>query len=142
MPETPDTPDAPFLPGVPGRSPAVEAAIESELRLLDPEVRSSPEAFGTFLHPEFTEFGASGARWDRESIVKVLTARPDPGGRATTTSGMRGVQLAEDVVHLTFDTDTNGRLVHRSSLWRRTPEGWLLWFHQGTPFTPEPAPGD
>ncbi|WP_030570471.1 nuclear transport factor 2 family protein [Streptomyces aureocirculatus] len=123
-------------PVPPGRTPAVEAAIENELRLLDPEVRASPVLFGALLHPEFTEFGASGARWDRESIVKVLTAKPGPGDRPTTTSRMRGVQLADDVVHLTFDTDTNGRLVHRSSLWQRSGGGWLLWFHQGTPFTP------
>ncbi|WJV45483.1 nuclear transport factor 2 family protein [Streptomyces flavofungini] len=138
----PDTSATSGLPDLPGRSPAVEAAIENELRLLDPEVRASPALFGALLHPEFTEFGASGARWDRESIVKVLTARPEPGGRPTTTSRMRGVQIAEGVVHLTFDTDTNGRLAHRSSLWRRTDEGWLLWFHQGTPFTAEPPPAD
>ncbi|QCX79800.1 hypothetical protein C9F11_31045 [Streptomyces sp. YIM 121038] len=123
------------------RSPAVEAAIENELRLLDPEVRASPQLFGDLLHPEFTEFGASGARWDRASIVRVLTASPEPGARPVTTSRMRGVQLADDLVHLTFDTESNGRLVHRSSLWRRTGEGWLLWFHQGTPFTPSEPGG-
>ncbi|MGV9877786.1 nuclear transport factor 2 family protein [Streptomyces sp. NPDC003006] len=116
-------------------TPAVEAAIEGELRLLDPEARASPKLFGALLHPEFTEIGASGTRWDRESIVGVLTARPDPASRATTTSHMRGVQLADDLVHLTFDTDTSGRRAHRSSLWRRTGDGWRLWFHQGTPFS-------
>ncbi|MEU6992657.1 nuclear transport factor 2 family protein [Streptomyces sp. NPDC046465] len=116
------------------RTPAVEAAVEGELRLLDPEVRASPELLGALLHPEFTEFGASGTRWDRASIVEVLTADPAPGSRPTTTSGMRGVQLADDLVHLTFDTDDNGRRAHRSSLWRRTEDGWLLWFHQGTLF--------
>lgn len=116
------------------RTPAVQAAIEGELRLLDPEVRASPELFGALLHPEFTEFGSSGTRWDRASIMRVLMAEPDPGSRPTTTSGMRGVQLSEDVVHLTFDTDDNGRLAHRSSLWRRTEDGWRIWFHQGTPF--------
>ncbi|MFI2615132.1 DUF4440 domain-containing protein [Streptomyces sp. NPDC018584] len=117
------------------RTPAVEAAIEGELRLLDPEVRASPALFEALLHPEFTEFGASGTRWDRNSIVRVLTAAPAPASRPTTTSHMRGVQLADDVVHLTFDTDDNGRRAHRSSLWRRTEDGWRLWFHQGTLFT-------
>ncbi|MGW2230603.1 nuclear transport factor 2 family protein [Streptomyces formicae] len=117
------------------RTPAVQAAIEGELRLLDPEVRASPELFGALMHPEFTEFGSSGTRWDRASIMRVLMAAPDPGSRPTTTSGMRGVQLADDVVHLTFDTDDNGRLAHRSSLWRRTEDGWRIWFHQATPFT-------
>ncbi|MET7358117.1 nuclear transport factor 2 family protein [Streptomyces sp. NPDC005562] len=119
-------------PTDPTRTPAVEAAVEGELRLLDPEVRASPELFGALLHPEFTEIGASGRRWDRASIVEVLTA--DPVGRPTTTSRMRGVQLADDLVQLTFDTDDNGRRAHRSSLWRRTEDGWRLWFHQGTLF--------
>ncbi|CAM5707805.1 hypothetical protein SALBM135S_07743 [Streptomyces alboniger] len=119
------------------RCPAVDAAIDGELHLLDPEVRASPELFGALLHPEFTEVGASGTRWDRESIVRVLMARPDPGASPTTTSHMRGVRLADDVVHLTFDTDRNGRKAHRSSLWRRTDDGWRLWFHQGTPYEEE-----
>ncbi|MFI1678325.1 DUF4440 domain-containing protein [Streptomyces sp. NPDC020607] len=118
-----------------GRTPAVEAAIEGELRLLDPDVRVSPQLFGALLHPEFTEFGASGTRWDRTSIVRVLTAAKDPGAAPVTTSRMRGVQLADDLVHLTFDTDSGGRRAHRSSLWRRTDSGWQLWFHQATPFS-------
>jgi hypothetical protein len=47
---------------------------------------------------------------------------------------MKGVQLAPDLVHLTFDTDDNGRRAHRSSLWRLSGTEWLLYFHQGTPF--------
>ncbi|RFU85045.1 nuclear transport factor 2 family protein [Streptomyces triticagri] len=112
---------------------AVREAIECELRLLAPEVRRSPELLGSLLHPQFTEFGYSGRRWNRESIVAELTERPVPV-RPVTTTGMQGVRLADDLVHLTFDTDHNGRLAHRSSLWRRTGDGWLLWFHQATPF--------
>ncbi|MDI3402270.1 nuclear transport factor 2 family protein [Streptomyces cavernicola] len=118
-------------------SPAVQAAIEGELRLLAPEVRSSPELLGELLHPEFSEIGASGRCWDRAAIVAALAAQPEPGHRPITTSRMRGVQLADDLVHLTFDTDDNGRTAHRSSLWRLTRKGWLLWFHQGTPFVDE-----
>jgi hypothetical protein len=40
------------------------------------------------------------------------------------------------VVHLTFDTENDGVRAHRSSLWRRTEAGWLLYFHQATRFTP------
>ncbi|MFC5954113.1 hypothetical protein ACFP51_06310 [Streptomyces pratens] len=47
---------------------------------------------------------------------------------------MKAVQLAPDTVHLTYDTDHNGRRAHRSSLWRRTGGAWLLYFHQGTPY--------
>ncbi|MDN0197269.1 DUF4440 domain-containing protein [Streptomyces sp. S.PNR 29] len=121
---------------MPERGPAVEAAIEGELKLLDPEVRRAPELVGALLHPDFHEFGASGRRWDRASIITMLAETAQPGVRPPVTSGMRGVQLAPDLVHLTFDTENNGRRVHRSSLWRRTENCWLLYFHQGTPFSP------
>lgn len=119
------------------RDAAVEAAIEGELRLLRPEVRSSPDLLGELLHPEFREFGASGRYWDRTSIIESLLAGEDPGPRPVVVSRMEGVRLAPDVVHLTFDTENNGRLAHRSSLWRRTVDGWRMYFHQGTPFSAE-----
>ncbi|MFJ6571093.1 DUF4440 domain-containing protein [Streptomyces sp. NPDC091292] len=116
---------------------AVEAAIEGELRLLDPEVRRSPEQVGALLHPDFAEIGVSGRLWDRPTIIAALAARARPGSRPVTTSRIKGVQLTPDCVHLTFDTEHNGRMAHRSSLWHRTEDGWRLYFHQGTPFTPE-----
>ncbi|MFF1422227.1 DUF4440 domain-containing protein [Streptomyces sp. NPDC058280] len=120
---------------------AVSAAIEAELRLLDPAVRSSTALLAELFHPEFREFGSSGRKWDRDSIISALTAEDAPAPRPITTSEMRGVQLASDVVHLTFDTDLNGLRAHRSSLWRLTDDGWLLYFHQGTPFSPGEEPG-
>ncbi|WP_406472340.1 DUF4440 domain-containing protein [Streptomyces sp. NBC_01615] len=111
---------------------AVEGAIAGELRLLDPEIRRSPERVGALLHPDFQEFGASGRIWDRASIIASLAADDDSDGRPIATAHMKGVQLAPDLVHLTFDTDHNGRRAHRSSLWRLTGQGWQLYFHQGT----------
>ncbi|MDX3451095.1 nuclear transport factor 2 family protein [Streptomyces sp. ME02-8801-2C] len=122
-----------------GRDLAVEAVIEAELRLLDPEVRTSPELTGALLHPGFHEFGASGRHWDRASIIASLAATTEPGAPRIAVSRMTGVQLAPDLIHLTFDTENNGRRAHRSSLWRRNTEdgGWLLYFHQATPFHSE-----
>ncbi|MFD5120237.1 DUF4440 domain-containing protein [Streptomyces sp. NPDC058385] len=116
---------------------AVEAAIEGELRLLDPAVRRSPELLGALLHPDYFEFGASGRRWDRASIIAELCATREPGVRPLTVSRMKGVRLGPGLVHLTFDTDRNGVCAHRSSLWRQGDEDWLLYFHQGTPFSRE-----
>jgi hypothetical protein len=62
---------------MPDRDPAVEAAVQGELRLLDPEVRASPELVGALLHPEFHEFGASGRHWDRASIIAALAGASD-----------------------------------------------------------------
>ncbi|MFA3836069.1 nuclear transport factor 2 family protein [Streptomyces sp. NBC_01474] len=116
---------------------AVEAAIEGELRLLDPAVRRSPELLGALLHPDYFEFGSSGRRWDRAAIIAELSATREPGMRPLTVSRMKGVRLAPGLVHLTFETDRNGACAHRSSLWRQGVEGWLLYFHQGTPFSRE-----
>jgi hypothetical protein len=121
-----------------------EAAVAGELRLLDPEVRRSPERAWPLLHPAFTEHGASGRIWDRPSILRMMAEPPEPGATPTRASRMRGVRLAPGVVHLTYDTDTDGRRAHRTSLWLRTAEGWQLYFHQGTLFTPDggPAPAE
>ena len=113
---------------------AVKAAIEGELSLLDPEIRRSPERVGALLHPEFHEFGVSGRHWDRAAIIDMLATTTEPEAAPAVASRMKGVRLAPDAVHLTFDTENNGRHAHRSSLWRRTEEGWRLYFHQGTPF--------
>ena len=110
---------------------AVAAAIACELALLDLEVRSDRRRVDALLHPDFHEVGASGRTWDRASIMAMLD-ETDPDGPPIIASRMKGVRLAPDLVHLTFDTDADGRRAHRSSLWRRTEQGWRIWFHQGT----------
>lgn len=119
-------------------SPAVAAAIEGELRLLDPRVRASADVLTTLLHPDFREIGASGRLWERDTIIAVLTDPEAPCPAPLTASRMRGDQLAPHLVHLTFDTESKGLRSHRSSLWLLTENGWLLYFHQATPFIDDP----
>ncbi|GAA2307918.1 nuclear transport factor 2 family protein [Streptomyces hawaiiensis] len=120
---------------MPEHNPAVESAMEGELALLTPKVRRSPERVGALLHPDFHEFGASGRHWSRAAIIASLEATTEPGARPVAVSALRGVQLAPDLVHLTYDTEYDGSRAHRSSLWRRTEGRWLLYFHQATPFS-------
>ncbi|MGW0791148.1 nuclear transport factor 2 family protein [Streptomyces sp. NPDC002911] len=119
-------------------SPAVAAAIDGELRLLDPVVRASADVMATLLHADFREIGTSGRLWERDTIIAMLTAPETPCPGPLTASRMRGDQLAPDLVHLTFDTESKGLRSHRSSLWRLTGRGWLLYFHQATPFIDDP----
>ncbi|WP_427164072.1 DUF4440 domain-containing protein [Streptomyces sp. C1-1] len=111
---------------------AVRAAIEGEWRLLDPEVRASPERVLELLDPDFTEIGASGRRWDVESILTVTSGGSISPDSPVEVSEMSGAVVAPGVVHLTYFADNRGRRVWRSSLWRLTQAGWRMYFHQGT----------
>nr|BFD87538.1 nuclear transport factor 2 family protein [Streptomyces sp. Xyl84] len=111
---------------------AVQAAIEGEMRLLDPGVRASPERVLELLDPEFTEIGASGRRWDVESVLTVTSGGSVSPQSPVEVSEVSGVVLAPGVVHLTYFADNQGRRAWRSSLWRLTETGWRLYFHQGT----------
>ncbi|WNM32874.1 DUF4440 domain-containing protein [Streptomyces sp. Li-HN-5-11] len=111
---------------------AVQAAIEGEMRLLDPEVRACPDRVLELLDPEFTEIGASGRRWDVESILTVTSGGSVSAESPVEVSEMSGVLLAPGVVHLTYFADNQGRRAWRSSVWRLTRTGWRMYFHQGT----------
>jgi hypothetical protein len=120
---------------------AVRAAIEGELRLMDPTVRSSRAEAVRLLDPEFTEVGASGRRYTYAEMVAEL---PDhPGGSADgpvyEPSGFTGVLLAPGLVHLTYETVFDGRRARRSSLWRKRDEetGRRMYHHQATPVPPD-----
>ncbi|MEU7317623.1 DUF4440 domain-containing protein [Streptomyces sp. NPDC007083] len=111
---------------------SVRAAIDAELRLLDPDVRASPALAAGLLDPEFVEFGASGRRWDRVSILAAMAPAADAPADRVAASDMQATLLASGIVHITYVSDCNGRRARRSSLWRRTAAGWRMYFHQGT----------
>lgn len=125
----------------PASTAAASAVIESELRFLDPAVFTSPTRLGELLHPDFRSFGSSGRAWNRETLITELRARGSAAA-PPTVSRMKAVELSPGVVLVTFDANVNGRRAHRSSLWRLTGPDWLLYFHQGTEFTPDETPGD
>ncbi|MGV9525801.1 nuclear transport factor 2 family protein [Streptomyces cellulosae] len=124
-----------------GEQEAVRAAIEGELRLMDPAVRSFRSETLRLLDPEFVEVGASGRRYTYEEMVAELAEHPGSaeGGPVYEPSDIVGVLLAPGLVHLTYETCFEGRRARRSSLWRRRDEetGWRMYYHQGTPVPPE-----
>ncbi|HEX5566259.1 MAG TPA: DUF4440 domain-containing protein [Streptomyces sp.] len=123
-----------------GETDGVAEAIAGELRLMEPDVRTSRSLVGRLLDPDFTEVGASGRRWSRAEILAEL-----PGMQGSSASGPRydlsgvtGVVLAPGLVHLTYEAVIAGRRARRSSIWRRGDEGgdWRLYYHQATPVPP------
>ncbi|MFC8277474.1 DUF4440 domain-containing protein [Streptomyces sp. NPDC057271] len=108
---------------------------------MDPGVRTSREEASQLLDPEFVEVGASGRRWSYEEMLAALPAMPGNAaeGPRYVPSGMTGVVLAPGVVHLTYETEIEGRRARRSSVWRRVDEeaGWRMYYHQATPIPPQ-----
>lgn len=113
----------------------VQWVIDNEHQLMKPDVRRSAEQVERLLHPDFFEFGASGRRWDRQTMVAAI------GGELTddeapTVSEMKGVRLAEPVILVTYLTERPDRRARRSSVWHKVDDGtWRLYFHQGTVVT-------
>jgi hypothetical protein len=110
--------------------PDLAQVVASELRLLDPAVRRSPDEAGRLLDPDFREFGAFGRVWDRRSILDSMAAEDAPPPRADDVAATR---VTDDAILVTYRAHRGTRTTLRSSLWRRRAGGpWQLFFHQGT----------
>jgi hypothetical protein len=118
-----------------GPDDGVAAATAGERALLDPAVRGSGAE--ALLHPDFVEFGSSGRRWDRSAILEAMAGDLSLAGEQVVTTDWSAEHLGPGVVHLTYRSVVGGRAARRSSVWRRTAQGWQLWFHQGTPVPDE-----
>ncbi|WP_114855479.1 ribonuclease HI family protein [Brachybacterium sp. YJGR34] len=108
-----------------------EQVTSRELALLSDALRADPPSAAELLHPEFTEIGASGRRYDREEILAALA--PVPGLRAEE---LVAEEIVPGAVLLQYTTVGPHGTAHRSSLWVRTRDRWLLRHHQGTPVDP------
>lgn len=92
------------------------------------------EDFEQMTAAEFWEVGASGRRYSREDVLKELERRNAEGYEDVwATSDFSCQRLAEEVYLLTYTLLQDGvRLTRRSTIWRRSVEGWKIVFHQGT----------
>ena len=83
---------------------------------------------------DFWEVGASGARYDRAFVLEELERRrQNPKPDVWETSGFECRELSSDVYLLTYTLiQDHVRVTRRSTIWRRTSDGWKIVFHQGT----------
>jgi hypothetical protein len=116
----------------------IQAAIAGELRLLQSSIRQDPGEVATLLDPGFFEFGASGRRWERDAMIAALADEQAAPGVTTVAdvSELAGNRLADGVVLVTYISQGQDRRCRRSSIWRETPAGWRVCFHQGTVIPP------
>jgi len=115
------------------------AVVLAELRDREPifhrpEFGTSRADFEAMTAPDFWEVGASGRRYDRADVLEELERRQAaPHQDVWETSEFRCQRLADDLYLLTYTLLQNGeRLTRRSTIWKRTADGWKILFHQGT----------
>jgi ribonuclease HI len=111
------------------RARDVEAVVELEQELLDPDVRGDYGQLAFLLHPEYREIGASGRLWGREELIEELVAAPGSQARFELVDA---VPLGSDLVQVVYRTVNGTGSALRSSLWQRADGRWRLRFHQGT----------
>jgi ribonuclease HI len=108
----------------------IDAVVELEQELLDPEVRSDFGQLAYLLHPDYREVGQSGRLWDRDETVEALG---EEAQRHEAFELLEASRLAPDLIQVLYRTESRNGSALRSSLWQRTEGRWRLRFHQGTP---------
>jgi hypothetical protein len=99
------------------------------------ETRFDPGRMNAIIAADFFEFGRSGCVYRRADTLSVLRR---PLNARLPLQDFHARLLAPDVAQVTYDSaveyDGVYEFARRSSIWSRSANGWVLRFHQGTPF--------
>lgn len=106
-----------------------------EQELWCPKTRFNLPYMQEILATDFVEFGKSGRIYQRQDTldiayqaIEIVFPLPEFQVRL----------LAENIAQVTYNSVVthHGAIesARRSSIWSRTATGWILRFHQGTPF--------
>ena len=86
---------------------------------------------------DFFEYGRSGRTYTREQTLAVPR---QPTNAVLPLPNLKIRLIDEDTAQLTYGSavtyDDIVEHARRSSIWTRTSDGWVMCFHQGTPFVP------
>lgn len=103
---------------------------QMEMRLLEPEVRSSPEASRPLFNDDFLEVGSSGRLYDRDTIIAEMASASK---EKVLVRDFQVRVLSADVALCTYRSiGQGGAEAHRTSIWVREDNDWTIVFHQGT----------
>jgi hypothetical protein len=126
----------------------IDADILSQLISLEPIFHRFEDLSGrsptraeidSIMAPEFFEIGASGRLYSRDFIIQTLEERfstsesqPD----RFQTSEFHLLRVSADTWLLSYvlrqEIANAPRISRRTTLWKKTAEGWKILFHQGT----------
>jgi hypothetical protein len=123
----------PVLVTIPELQGVLEELSQREPIFHKPEFGTNRKDFEAMTSDEFWEVGASGRRYSREFVLNAIESRVrEPDEDRWQTRDFHCLQIAQDNFLLTYTLLQGTRLTRRSTIWRRTPGGWKILFHQGT----------
>ena len=108
------------------------------------ETRADYQVMNEVMAQDFFEFGRSGRIYERADTLSFCH-RPTGAvlpfiDAVLPLPDLRIRLLNEDTAQVTYNSAVkyDGIVQHgrRSSIWSRTGRGWVLRFHQGTPWLP------
>jgi len=99
-----------------------------------PEWGTTRADFERMTTEDFWEIGASGTRYERSFVLDELERRyKDPHPDVWTARDFECSPLAEGVYLLTYTlVQDEVRVTRRTTIWKRSDDGWKIVFHQGT----------
>ena len=99
------------------------------------ETRFDMQFMERALAPDFFEYGRSGRTYMRQQSMAVPRQTTDA---ILPLPHLKIRLIDKDTAQLTYDSavtyDGVVEHAHRSSIWSRTSDGWVMRFHQGTPY--------
>jgi hypothetical protein len=125
----------------------VEPKLNTDPKLLDvlaelsrrepifhhPEFGSTRADFEKLTEENFWEVGASGRRYSREYVLDELEKRSrNQEEEIWEAKDFHCQEIAERVYLLTYTLRQGQRVTRRSTIWRKTEQGWKIVYHQGT----------
>jgi hypothetical protein len=98
-----------------------------------PEFGTTRDDFERMTETTFWEVGASGQRYGREQVLNELEKRyATEAEDSSQTRDFHCLEIGSDNYLLTYKLIQDARVTQRSTIWRRTAEGWKIVYHQGT----------
>jgi hypothetical protein len=107
--------------------------INLERHFHHPEQGAACSVFEDLTEPNFWEIGASGRKYSREIVLRVLNERSaTPPKVVWQTSDSYCLEIAPNNYLLTYTLTQDTRITLRSTIWRKHVDTWKIVFHQGT----------
>ena len=114
--------------------PVLEELRRREPIFHTPEFGANASDFDRTMADDYWEVGASGRRYSRRVVLDALAENPPldaaSAGWRSCDHALR--RLGPDTYLFTYTLRQGERLTRRATIWQSTPEGWRIFYHQGT----------